>query len=330
MEVFKRGTGFGLSSAERHLAREKRAISQEMPRRITGKMPVPRYFDGLDNRLVAPPTSAKRLVFHHSSGVSVNQYSQWVPAMATDDKQAEFLRSQTAYFRDADTRRFLWMTQNPYFSSEEKQLLGLLNQLQPSRLLEVGCGEGANLFNLDYQPPLAVGIDLFEERCRFAQRQCPAARFICSDAYQLPMRSNSFDLVFCRDLLHHVLDKKRLLQEMIRACRLNGRVACIEACGRNPVIATFAMAVRAERGLLRCNASVFVALFREAGLVDVGIQMYQPMPVHRVILHPSYGFPSLGVRRWYRAWAKPFDRLCARIVPKRYWAYAVVSGRKPA
>ena len=44
MEVFKRGTGFGLSSAERHLAREKRSISHEMPQEITGKMPVPRYF----------------------------------------------------------------------------------------------------------------------------------------------------------------------------------------------------------------------------------------------------------------------------------------------
>jgi hypothetical protein len=41
MEVFKRGTGFGLSSAERHLACEKRAFSHEMPQGITGKMPVP-------------------------------------------------------------------------------------------------------------------------------------------------------------------------------------------------------------------------------------------------------------------------------------------------
>jgi hypothetical protein len=44
MEVFKRGTGFGLSSAERHLARDKRSISHEMPPGITGKMPVPRCF----------------------------------------------------------------------------------------------------------------------------------------------------------------------------------------------------------------------------------------------------------------------------------------------
>jgi hypothetical protein len=44
MEGFKRGTGFGLSSAERHLAREKRAVSYEMPPAITGKMPVPRHF----------------------------------------------------------------------------------------------------------------------------------------------------------------------------------------------------------------------------------------------------------------------------------------------
>jgi hypothetical protein len=42
VEVFRRGTGFGLSSAERHLAREKLTISHEKPQGITGKMPVPR------------------------------------------------------------------------------------------------------------------------------------------------------------------------------------------------------------------------------------------------------------------------------------------------
>jgi hypothetical protein len=44
MEVVNSGTGFGLSSAERHLAREKHVISCVTPRGITGKMPVPRCF----------------------------------------------------------------------------------------------------------------------------------------------------------------------------------------------------------------------------------------------------------------------------------------------
>jgi hypothetical protein len=42
-----------------HLAREKRALSHEMPRRITGKMPVPRHFASpmhliADGRQLAP------------------------------------------------------------------------------------------------------------------------------------------------------------------------------------------------------------------------------------------------------------------------------------
>jgi hypothetical protein len=58
MEVFRGGMGFGLSSAERHLAREKRAISHEMSQRITGKMPVPRYFasrSSSESNLNLPP-----------------------------------------------------------------------------------------------------------------------------------------------------------------------------------------------------------------------------------------------------------------------------------
>jgi SAM-dependent methyltransferase len=244
------------------------------------------------------------------------------------DKREGFLRSQVRYFHEADRRKFYWMTQNPYFSAKEKQLVELLNQWQPSRLLEVGCGEGGNLINLAYRPQFTVGVDLFEERCRFA-RSCRAGEaFVCGDAYRLPIRSDFFDVVFCRDLLHHVLDKKRLIPEMIRACRPGGRVACIEACGRNPVIFCLAAAIRAERGLLRCNADVFKALFVEAGLADVAVRMYQPLPVYRILLHPRYGFPSLGARKWYRAWNEWLDRLCARVVPQRYWAETVVSGRK--
>jgi len=245
------------------------------------------------------------------------------------NKQEGFLRSQAEYFVEADRRKFFWMTQNPYFSSKEKELVERLNEWQPPRLLDVGCGEGGNLVNLDYRPALAVGVDLFEDRCRFGRTQCAPAMFVCGDAYRLPVRSDSFDVVFCRDLLHHVLDKKRLIPEMVRACRPGGRVVCIEACGRNPVIAGLALAIRAERGLLRCNADVFRALLVEAGLVDVNVRMYQPLPVYRALLHPRFGFPSMGETRWYRACNDWFDRLCARIIPQRYWAYTAVSGRKP-
>jgi len=244
--------------------------------------------------------------------------------------RTRFFDNQVKYFRNADARKYWWMTANPYFSSKEKELLQLLNRLRPTSILEIGCGEGGNLANLEYQAGMAIGIDLFEDRCRFAQQHCPSAAYVRADGYRLPIRSNALDVVFCRDLLHHVLDKEDFILEMARACRPNGHVVCIEACGRNPVMFCLATAIRAERGLLASNPERLKSLLEKAGLADVQVEMHQPLPSYRILLHPSYGFPSLGERQWYRRWSDRADRLLAKLVPKRWWAYTVVSGRKPA
>jgi hypothetical protein len=95
------------------------------------------------------------------------------------------------------------------------------------------------------------------------------------------------------------------------------------------VILTLALAVRAERGLLRSTARSIRALLADVGLTHVEATMHQPLPVYRIMLHPRFGSPGLGARPGYQRWAKRFDRLFARLIPKRWWAYAVVSGRKP-
>jgi ubiquinone/menaquinone biosynthesis C-methylase UbiE len=246
------------------------------------------------------------------------------------DKRTEFSRDQTEYFQDADEQRFRWMTGDSFFASKEKELLESLNRRKAASVMEVGCGEGANLVNLAYRPHLAVGIDLFEDRCRFAQQHCPTARFVRADGYRLPVRGDSFDAVFCRDLLHHVLRKEDLVAEMVRVCRPNGHVVCVEACGRNPVVFCLAAAIRAERGLLHSSPARLQSLLKKVGLSDVCIDMYQPLPSYRVLLHHRYGLPSLGERRWFPRWANRADRLFARLIPRSLWAYAVVSGRKPA
>jgi SAM-dependent methyltransferase len=42
---------------------------------------------------------------------------------------------------------------------------------------------------------------------------------------QLPFVAESFDLVVCRGSLHHFLNPRRALAEMVRVCRVGGRVA---------------------------------------------------------------------------------------------------------
>lgn len=250
---------------------------------------------------------------------------------APKEKQTEstFSRRQAEYFQRADERKFWWMTRNPHFSSTEKDLVRKINALRPKRLLEVGCGEAGNLVNLDHEPASAVGVDLHENRSRFASQQYAPGRFVCGDAFHLPFLDGSFDLVFCRDLLHHVLEKERVVGEMTRTCRPGGHVVCIEACGRNPVIFCLAALVPAERGLLHSHPRALEAIMSAAGLENVKVDMHQPMPTYRILLHPRFGFPALGQKPWYRRWSDGFDRLFAKLIPTRFWAYAVACGRKP-
>ena len=37
---------------------------------------------------------------------------------------------------------------------------------------------------------------------------------------QIPFRDEMFDVVLCRDVLHHVVDKSEAVGELIRVCRL--------------------------------------------------------------------------------------------------------------
>ena len=48
------------------------------------------------------------------------------------------------------------------------------------------------------------------------------------NAEALPFVDESFDIVFCRSSLHHFADPKRAVAEMVRVCRIGGRVVLVD------------------------------------------------------------------------------------------------------
>ena len=57
--------------------------------------------------------------------------------------------------------------------------------------------------------------------------------FVCGDALSLAFDSDVFDVVFCRDLLHHVdFARKKALEEALRVCKSGGRMIVLESNGR--------------------------------------------------------------------------------------------------
>lgn len=94
------------------------------------------------------------------------------------------------------------------------------------RVLEVGCGTGAIL--LDLETPAAVhGIDIDAERLQVARQHLHGVNFSCADALSLPFPSARFDITCCHFLLLWVSDPLLAIQEMRRVTRPGGAVLAL-------------------------------------------------------------------------------------------------------
>lgn len=246
--------------------------------------------------------------------------------------RSRFLERQHRFFADADPAHFFWQTQNPYVVRTERQLLEGFPLEGEHAILELGCGEGGNLVNLlagrATTPRLVVGSDLFERKLAFARGQGVPARFVCADALALPFRTGAFEAVLCRDLLHHLEDQERALTELRRVCKPAGTVWVIEPNGRNPLVQGLALVRPHERGQLRNSIESLTALLARH-FADVEIDVRQPFPLHRCLLHYQFGFPRLASRSLCRALLDALDRAFTALWPRRAWAYIVARLRVP-
>lgn len=102
------------------------------------------------------------------------------------------------------------------------------------RLLDIGCGEGIGCkwFAESVGPAgSVVGADRSAVRLAkgLADRERPAAvRFCRADAYQLPFRAGTFDVVCCSHSLITLRNTQTLLAEAIRVLRSGGRAIFLE------------------------------------------------------------------------------------------------------
>ena len=97
----------------------------------------------------------------------------------------------------------------------------LVAEARPTRVLDVGCGEGFTAdFLRDRLPGLRIdGIDL--DVGALLTARAVDARFpaVCGSAAALPVASGSYDLVLCNEVLEHVADPRAVLAEVQRVAR---------------------------------------------------------------------------------------------------------------
>ena len=106
---------------------------------------------------------------------------------------------------------------NNFYSS----LISLAKPLSPKNILDAGCGEGFTMHNLVKNKigQTVTGIEFSNEAITLGKKLFPTLDFKQGSAYELPYKDNSVDLVVCTEVLEHLEDPKKGLEEALRVAK---------------------------------------------------------------------------------------------------------------
>lgn len=105
--------------------------------------------------------------------------------------------------------------------------------LKRTNVLDIGSGWGCfqawqfakknyDVIAIDLCPEFIFASDEVAEDCHFER--------MVADCTVLPFKDNSFDIIFCKETLHHIEEPTKLLDEMWRVCFTNGLIIIKEPC----------------------------------------------------------------------------------------------------
>ncbi len=164
----------------------------------------------------------------------------------------------------------------------------------PQRLMDAGCGQGTAfpLLQAHFAPAEIIGVDVDAAllgRARAAAANCmQPVTLLNANARRLDLPDAHVDVVFCHQLIHHVVDQEAVLRELHRVLAPGGVLLLSESCkvfiDSWPVRWFF----RHPRGVQK-TAEGYEAMVRGAGFAidDAQVQRYTPW----------WSLPDLGLMR---------------------------------
>jgi len=198
------------------------------------------------------------------------------------------------------------------------------------RVLDLGCGTGFFLAELDKVRPGAVGLDISHDMLRVSEKYVPGARVITADAETLPFADGSFDAIFCKGCLHHTRDHVGFMAKVRRALSDGGVLILSEPCNDNFLIrwarvTLYFFSPYFDLGDKGFKKEGLKALCERAGLEVVESRRYG------VLAYLFGGFPDhLGVLKHVPGntrimrWMLAFDRWVVNTRFLRIFAFQVV------
>lgn len=117
---------------------------------------------------------------------------------------------------------------DPAYALRARYILDVVCRVKPETILDTGCGRGfypKMLSLLDF-PKAIYGVDLLEKHVRLAEQLVHddqnRVTFKQASIYELPFPDSSLDFVICSEVLEHLDDPQKGVDEIYRVLRTGG------------------------------------------------------------------------------------------------------------
>ncbi len=156
-----------------------------------------------------------------------------------------------------------------------------------SLALDVGTGQGTDAILFSKRCEYVVAIDISLNALITANNLSRSEKvndnisFVQADAEHLPFQENAFDLVYCKDVLHHVSDSVQSVKEMKRVAAEKACLVAVEANALNPQMIVIGMIYYSvDNGVFKNTSTRLLSVFSEAGVLNVNVAETECLPRH--------------------------------------------------
>lgn len=156
------------------------------------------------------------------------------------------LNMQDRYYDDHSTKfpvTTVWDI--PYYRSINQTEISFLGNVKSKLVLDLGSGIGEDTQFLSKNGAIIVSLDSSEKSLKISQ-QVNDNLHVRADATNLPFKNGVFDIVFGREVLHHV-DEKITLNEVRRILKIGGYAVFEEPLKFNPLVVIYRFIKKDER-----------------------------------------------------------------------------------
>ncbi len=163
-------------------------------------------------------------------------------------------------------------------------------------ILDVGCGRGNSFELLDeyFNPDHISGIEVDEILLADAKKQAEACRcsvdLITDNAELMPYPDQSFDMVFCHQSFHHIVQHEKAMQEFYRVLKPGGVLLFAESCRK--FIHSFSIRLLFRHPMdVQKTAEEYIDLIRQSGFEVAPESVSKP--------YLWWSRPDFGALEWF-------------------------------